>query len=381
MALLNQKHSDSEIVVQSSDIRAYTDDEYRKAGVKVVDDISDCDVLFGIKEARIDTLLPNKHYVFFGHIAKMQAYNRPLLQAFIKKGITFTDYEYLVDEHNIRLCAFGWWAGVVGVYYTLRGYGLKTGMFELPKPDIRFTIEQLTENLKSIQLPNVKLLVTGAGRVSKGAQHILGQIGARRVDEQEYLSNDIVDALTYCVADADALVKRIDGSAFSWNHFTEHPNEYTSDFMRWAKHTDILICGHFWANGAPVYLNQEDLQSSDNRIRMIGDVTCDIMGSVKSTLRAATHAEPYYDYNPATGKEEPAFSSKENITVEAVDTCPNALPRDASKYFGDMLTPHVFEPLLNRQGEHSKVIEGATIVKAGELTDKFAYLNDFANGH
>ena len=187
VAKLNQEYPDSEIVVQSSDIRAFSDEEYRREGVKVVEDVSDCDVLFGIKEAKISTLLPNKHYVFFGHIAKMQEYNRPLLQAFLQKDITFTDYEYLVDDNNVRLCAFGWWAGVVGVYYTLRGYGLKTKAFELPKPDIKFTLDQLVKNLQEVELPKVKLLVTGAGRVSQGAQYVLEKIGAIKIDKEEYL--------------------------------------------------------------------------------------------------------------------------------------------------------------------------------------------------
>lgn len=380
VALLNQKYSDSEIVVQSSDIRAFTDDEYRQAGVRVVHDISDCDILFGIKEAKIDTLLPGKHYVFFGHIAKMQEYNRPLLQSFIAKGITFTDYEYLVDDKNIRVCAFGWWAGVVGVYYTLRGYGLKTGAYSLPKPDITFTLDQLIGNLRNIQLPKVKLLVTGAGRVSKGAQHVLEKIGAKCVDKEAYLREDDLQALTYCVADADLLVTRADGGSFSWKNFTEHPDAYVSDFMRWARHTDILLCGHFWASNAPVYLTGKDLRSPSNRICFIGDVTCDIMGSIKSTVRSSTHAEPYYDYNPITEKEEPPFSGNGNITVEAVDTCPNALPRDASQYFGETLMSHVFEPILNGQGNQSRVIADATIVKKGRLTSKFSYLSDFANG-
>ena len=380
VAKLNQEYPDSEIVVQSSDIRAFSDEEYRREGVKVVEDVSDCDVLFGIKEAKISTLLPNKHYVFFGHIAKMQEYNRPLLQAFLNKGITFTDYEYLVDDHNIRLCAFGWWAGVVGVYYTLRGYGLKTGLFELPKPDIKFTLDQLIQNLKDIELPKVKLLVTGAGRVSQGAQYVLEKIGAVKVCESDYLNDKKVTALTYAVADADRLVKRKDGASFTWDDFIKNPQEYESDFMRWAKYTDVLICAHFWAPNAPVYLSADDLKSSDNKIRMIGDVTCDIMGSVKSTIRPATHAEPYYDYNPLTEKEEPLFANKDNITVEAVDTCPNALPMDASEFFGSMLIPHVFTPLLEGHGEDSKVIERATIVKNGKLTDHFSYLTDFSEG-
>lgn len=378
VADLIQRFPQHEIVVQTSDIRAFSDDEYRAEGVRVVDNVEDCDVLFGIKEAKIESLIPNKHYFFFGHIAKMQEYNRPLLQAFMQKRITFCDYEYLVDNNNIRVCAFGWWAGVVGVYYTLRGYGLKHKLYELPKPDRRFTLNQLFDALKRIELPKVKLMVTGAGRVSQGAQHVLDNIGAIKVTEEEYLSTNKVDKLTYCVADVDRLVKRKDDGVFSWNDFTHNAQEYESNFMRWAKQTDVLICAHFWGPEAPVYLSEEDLRNKDMRIRMIGDVTCDIKGSIKSTVRPATHDDPYYDYNPFTEQDESAFSSPNNITEMAVDTCPNALAMDTSAYFGEMLTKHVFEPLL--KGERSDVIDRSMILNNGMLTQRFEYLKDFAEG-
>lgn len=378
VAELNKEYPQHTIVVQSSEIRAFSDEEYRSEGVAVVDDIRDCDVLFGIKEAKIESLIPNKNYFFFGHVAKMQEYNRPLLQSLMQKHITFCDYEYLVDDNNIRVCAFGWWAGVVGVYYTFRGYGLKHNLYELPKPDRRFTLNQLIESLKSIELPKVKLLVTGAGRVSQGAQHVLETIGAYKMTEEQYLSDAPLNTLSYCVADVDRLVKRKDGEKFSWNDFIHNAGEYESDFMRWAKKTDVLICAHFWGPEAPVYLSEEDLRNKDMRIRMIGDVTCDIKGSIKSTVRPATHDDPYYDYNPRTEKDEPAFVSENNITVMAVDTCPNALAMDTSEYFGSMLMKHVFEPLL--KGEHSDVIDRSMILKEGQLTSRFAYLKDFANG-
>ena len=378
VAELNKKYPQHEIVVQASDIRAFSDEEYRGEGVRVVENVEDCDILFGIKEAKIESLIPNKHYFFFGHIAKMQEYNRPLLQAFMQKHITFCDYEYLVDDNNIRVCAFGWWAGVVGVYYTLRGYGLKHKLYELPKPDRRFTLTQLLESLKGIQLPKVKLLVTGAGRVSQGAQHVLENIGAHKMTEEEYLSDVPIDTLSYCVADVDRLVRRKDGAAFSWNDFTHNAKAYESDFMRWAKKTDMLVCAHFWGPDAPVYLSEEDLRNKEMRIRMIGDVTCDIKGSVKSTIRPATHDDPYYDYNPITEKDEPAFSSPDSISVMAVDTCPNALAMDTSEYFGSMLMKHVFEPLL--KGEHSDVVDRSMILKEGQLTSRFSYLKDFAEG-
>ncbi len=378
VADLNHRFPQHEIVVQASGIRAFSDEEYRAEGVRVVDHVDDCDILFGIKEAKIESLIPNKHYFFFGHIAKMQEYNRPLLQAFMEKHITFCDYEYLVDDRGIRVCAFGWWAGVVGVYYTLRGYGLKHKLYELPKPDRRFTLEQLFDALKNIELPKVKLMVTGAGRVSQGAQHVLDTIGAVKMTEEEYLAADSVDKLSYCVADVDRLVKRKDGGAFSWNDFAHNAKEYESNFMRFAKKTDVLVCAHFWGPDAPVYLSEEDLRNPDMRIRMIGDVTCDIKGSIKSTVRPATHDDPYYDYNPVTEKDELAFSSPGNITEMAVDTCPNALAMDTSAYFGEMLMKHVFESLL--KGEYSEVIQRSMILKEGRLTPRYDYLTNFANG-
>ena len=375
---LRNRYPDDEFVVQSSDTRVFSDDAYRQAGLTVQEWIDDCDILLGIKEVNIDALIPDKHYFFFGHFAKQQAANRPLLQTLIDKRITFSDYEYLVDDHNHRLCAFGWWAGFVGTYYTLRGYGLRHGSFQLPKPDRYFSMEKLLLHLRSVELPAVKLLVTGNGRVSQGAQELLESIGAERLSEKEFLSDKPVNKLSFCAADADRLVVRNDGKPFSWKDFTTNPNEYQSDFMRWGKRADILISAHFWNPEAPVYLTQEDLASPDLNIRLIGDITCDIQGSLKSTLRSSTHDNPYYDYNPETGTEEPAFSSERNITVMAVDTCPNALAADTSTYFGERLIEHVLSPLLERR--ESAVVLRSTILDKGQLTPRFQYLTSFAEG-
>ena len=380
VAQLNKEYTDSEIVVQSSDIRAFTDDEYREVGIKVVEDVSDCDVLFGIKEARIDTLIPNKHYVFFGHIAKMQEYNRPLLQAFINKGLTFSDYEYLVDENNERVCAFGWWAGVVGVYYTLRGYSLRKVRNILPKPNINFTLALMREIVSTAKMPKVKILITGNGRVAQGATYLLRECRALELTKEQYLSDEPVNRLSFYRATVEDLVKRKDGQPYTRSDFRKNPALYESDFMKFAKRTDIFIPCHYWDPHAPVYLEQDDFFKYQLPIKVIGDISCDICGSVKSTIRSSTHADPYYDFNPFTMKEELAFSSSKNITVMAVDTCPNALPRDASRYFGEMLIPHVFRPLLEGQADNSSVITGATIVKDGKLTEKFSYLSAFAKG-
>ena len=379
MAALQERYPNDTFVAQSSDTRAFSDDAYRAAGINVRENMDDCDVLFGIKEVEVSTLLPNKHYFFFGHFAKQQTSNLPLLQALMSKKITFSDYEYLVDDHNRRLCAFGWWAGFVGTYYTLRGYGLRHGLYELPKPDRHFSMEKLIAALRAITLPPVRLLVTGNGRVSHGVQELLEQIDAERLTETEFLSDIPIRKLSFCAADADRLVVRKDGNAFSWPEFLAHPADYRSDFMRWGRHADILIAAHFWNPEAPVYLTREDLADPELRIRFIGDISCDIQGSLKSTLRASTHDAPYYDYDPTTATEQPAFSSDQNITVMAVDTCPNALAADTSAYFGEKLIEHVLTPLLERR--HSDVIDRATILDGGQLTPRFAYLTDFAKGN
>lgn len=376
MAQLQKSYPDDQFVVQSSPIRAYTDEEYRQIGIQVCDDIADCDILFGIKEASIPSLIPDKHYFFFGHIAKMQAYNKPLLQAMMAKRITFSDYEYLTDSQHKRVCAFGWWAGIVGVYHTLRCYGLKYHTFTLPAPDKKFSLEQLTLLLCNINLPKIKILITGTGRVSQGAQYILQKIGAKKMSEQQFLNTPAVDFLSYCVADAPQLVEHYHGKTFNWDTFNQTPQLYRSIFMRWAVCTDMLICAHFWAPDAPVYLSEQDLKNPNLSIKVIGDITCDIQGSIKSTLRATTHDEPYYDYNPITGQEMPPFSLPDNISVMAIDTCPNALAMDTSDYFGQMLMQHVFPPLLNRQ--HSDILQRGTILQNGQLTPLFRYLDNFS---
>ena len=376
---LMDKYPDCDIVVESCDTRAYSDDKYREEGIKVVTSLHDCDVLFGIKEVKIDAMIPNKHYFFFGHFAKQQPYNRPLLQAMMAKGITFSDYEYLVDDANQRVCAFGWWAGIVGVYYTIRGLLLRQGDRSLPKPDRSFTKDQMIELLQSVCIDSVKILISGNGRVSQGAQHILHEIGARQLTEDEFLGEKRIEGLSYFVTDFDRLVCRKSGQEpFDEKSFFAHPEEYESNFMKYGCKADVYLSCHFWNPLAPVYLSAEDLRNPDLHLQIIGDITCDIKGSVKSTIRSSTHDEAYYDYNPLTEKEETPFSAPNNITVMAVDTCPNALALDASDYFGERLIEFVFNDWL-ATGTPNDIVRRSTILQNGGLTERFSYLTCFAS--
>lgn len=379
---LMKEYPKSVFKVQPSELRAYTDEEYKAEGIQIDENLSDCDLILGIKEASINTLIPFKHYLFFGHIAKKQEYNIPLFKTFIEKGITFSDYEYLVDEKGKRLVAFGWYAGVVGLYYTLQGWGYRTGRYSLPKPDVHFNVETEIEALKGIckHLSKIKILVTGNGRVSHGVQYILDAIGAQRLSINEYLTKPEVKSLSYCVASHEDLVSPLDQFCNEdSNSFRLNPENYKSEFQKFTTTTDILLSCHFWDNRAPVYLSSKELSDPMLRIKMIGDVTCDIMGSIHSTIRSSSHDEPFYDYNPATGQEEKAFSSSKNISVMAVDTCPNAMPRITSEFFGEKLIELVLCELLQTNRDHSEVLDRATILKEGKLTTNFVYLESYVN--
>jgi len=377
---LQKRYPDVEFLVQRSDIRAYHDDEYAALGIAMADDMSDCDVLFGIKEADISTLIPSKHYVFFGHVAKKQPYNQPLMRAMAQKGISFSDYEYFVDDENVRLCAFGWWAGVVGVYYSFRAYGLKYGKFDLPKPDLKFTLEELLGRLADVaHLCGCRVAVTGNGRVSQGAQYVLEHMKAVRLSPADYLSlPERQEKLVYTVLSLSDLVGPSDSSkSFDRADFKKDPSSYVSRFAPFSRHTDLLLSCHFWAPGQPVYLDEELLKDPEMSIRVIGDITCDIKGSIMSTVRSSTHDDPFYDFSLKTMDECPAFSDGDTVTVMAVDTCPNALAIDTSRYFGETLSEHVF-PLIIEGRMGDPVMARATILKDGKLTERYEYLKEYA---
>lgn len=375
---LKQMYPNAVFKVQPSPIRAFSDEEYTKEGIMLCDDLSDCDLLLGVKEIDVSAIIPGKHYVFFGHIAKRQEYNKPLFKKLLSLNTTFSDHEYFTDNEGKRLVAFGWFAGVVGVYYTLMGWGLKTGLYNLPAPHINFSIEELISNIREANPKGIKIIVTGKGRVSTGAQYVLEKIGAKEIAPEQFLVSEPKNDIIYTVLSIEKMIAHNDLSRnFDREDFRINPHDYHSIFLPYAMSGDILIAAHYWEPGQPIYLTEENLADSSLKIRMIGDITCDIKGGIMSTVRAATHCAPFYDYNPKTGKEETAFSSENNITVMAVDTCPNAIPREASEYFGDNFINYILTEFLESEEQVSQIVKRATIINNGNLTEEFSYLNDY----
>lgn len=365
-----------EVQVQPSPIRCFKDEEYSNLGIQVKEDLSDCDVLLGVKEVKISDFIENKTYFFFSHTIKKQAYNRKLLQAVLQKRIQLVDYEVLTNIQGFRIIGFGRFAGLVGAYSGIRAFGIRHKIFELKPAHLCNDLEEMLGHLSAIELPVIKIAVTGDGRVAGGALEILEHMQIKCVPPEEYVMYS-VDQPVYTQLSPVYYVQRKDGKKFDLMNFFNRPEEFDNAFQPFSKTTDLLIAAAYWDPKAPVLFSKDEMKAEDFRISVISDITCDIEGSIPSTKRAATIDEPFYDYNPETEELEPAFTSMKNVTVQAVDNLPCELPKDASLDFGRNLIEKVFPGLFGNDTEG--IIERASITKNGKLTERFSYLQDFAD--
>ncbi|WP_040251564.1 NAD(P)-dependent oxidoreductase [Psychroserpens mesophilus] len=366
----------AEFVVESSDIRVFSDEAYRKHGFTVTDDVSDCDVMIGVKEVPLEYLIPNKKYFYFSHTIKKQPYNRKLLVDMLNKHIEMYDHETIVKKSGARLIGFGRYAGLVGAYNGFRGLGLRDKLFNLPKVETLADLHEVKAELDKITLPNIKILLTGTGKVAMGAKEILDHLNIKQVSDALYLTSQFSEPV-YVMADVMEYNKRIDGIVGDKWEFYKDPTGYESNFMPYAKETDYFIAGHFYGNNAPYLFTREDAKHPDFRINLVADISCDIDGPVASTIRPSTIADPFYGYNPHT-ETEVAFDADEAITVMAVDNLPCELPKDASEGFGDMFLEHVIPAFFN--GDERGILKRAKITTAdGKLTERFSYLQEYVD--
>lgn len=366
------------IVAQRSNERSFTDAEFEKAGVPLVDDISDCDVLLGVKEVKLEALIENKTYFFFSHTIKEQEYNRDLLREIIRKKIRLIDYEVLTNEKGQRLIAFGKFAGMVGAHNGIMAYGKRTGLFELPRMKDMKNYNEAKAIYRNIQFPKMKVILTGFGRVSTGAAEVLNDMGFKKISSDEFLNKEATEAV-YCQIRANEYVKHKSKTEFEIQDFYNNPSEYISTFQPFLSKADVFINGIYWDNNAPAFFKPDDLKKPEFSIKTIADVTCDIapVSSIPTTIRPSTIAEPVYGVDKNT-MEECSPYGENSIDMMAVDNLPNELPRDASESFGSQFIEHIL-PELNK--EESEVLLRATVAVDGKLGPYFQYLENFLKGN
>ena len=334
-------------------------------------------MLLGVKEVPVENLIPNKKYFYFSHTIKKQPYNRKLLTAMLERNIEMFDHETIVEENGARLIGFGRYAGLVGAYNGFRAIGLKEEIFNLPKVETLADLDAVKAELDKIKLPNLKILLTGTGKVAFGAKEILDHLGIKQVSDALYLTSTFTEPV-YCMADVMEYAKRKDGKVGDKQSFYKDPSGYESNFMPYAKQTDYFIAGHFYGDGAPYLFTREDAKLLEFSIKYVADISCDIDGPVACTVQPSTIADPVYGYNPQT-ETAVDFKESNSITVMAVDNLPCELPKDASEGFGDMFLKHVIPAFFNND-KNGVLARAQMTTDNGRLTERYSYLQDYVDG-
>lgn len=364
------------IKVQSSDVRIFKDDEYRAEGIEVTEDVSDCDYLFGVKEVPDASLIPNKTYFFFSHTKKKQPYNQHLMQTLLAKKIKMIDYESLVYENGQRIIGFGFYAGIVGAHNALLTYGKKHGLFTLKPAHQCHDLKEMYEQYITIHLPNIKVVVTGDGRVAHGIIAVLKELDFQSVPAQDinqiHYSNPVYTQLRN-----ENLYQHQVTHTYFRDDFHKNPEAYESQFHNYYN-VDILMNGIYWDINIPPLFELKDIKDPKFTINVIADVTCDVDGSIPLTVKTTKIADPVFGYDKNSNQVVAPFMNDNNIIdIMAVDNLPSELPRDASEHFGNHIIRHILPEILKKQ---SDILDRATICENGKLTSNFEYLSDYAYG-
>ena len=361
-----------EFLIESSNIRCFADSEYKLKGINVVSDLSSCDILIGVKEVPIDKLMHNKKYFFFSHTIKKQPYNKDLLKEILKRKIDLYDHETIVDKSDNRLIGFGYYAGVIGAYNGFRTYGLKKNLFSIPKAiDFKDRVE-FDKTLKNINLPNIKVLLSGKGRVGSGTKEVLDYLKIQQVSPKDFIEKNFnnpvytnIDVLDYNYSN---LIKN------SVSNFYNFPEKFESTFSKFSSVADIYFAGHYHNPKAPKLITLNDMKKNNFNIDVIADISCDIDGPIACTIRPSTINDPIYGFHKSNSIECD-FLNPDAIAVMAVDNLPCELPRDSSEMFGEMFLKHVIPSFFN--DDKDDILKNSQMTSNGQLTPRFKYLSDY----
>lgn len=409
--LLQEQHG-IEVVVQPSELRIFRDEEYRAAGVQVQEDLSSCDVIFGVKEIPPAQLMPGKTYVFFAHVIKGQPYNMPMLRRLMELGCVLIDYEKVTDEKGRRLIFFGRHAGWAGMLDTLWALGQRLAWEGIPNPfstiqqahrypdmeTARAAVREVGERIRREGLPPIlaPLVVgfAGYGNVSRGAQEIFDLLPVQEIapdDLPRLFAEDPARHVLYKVVfKEEHMVEPIaPGASFDLQEYYQHPERYRSRFSAYVPYLTVLVNGIYWEAKYPRLVTKEYLRElfgapARPRLRVIGDISCDIEGAVECTVRCTDPGNPVFVYHPRTGQTRDGWEG-EGVVVLAVDILPSEVPRDASVDFSAVLRE--FAPAIAKADytvpfEELNLppeIKRAVIVYRGELTPAYRYLERYLN--
>ncbi len=396
-----------EVIVQPSEIRIYKDEEYSSVGAKLSSDLSKCDFIIGVKEIPIDDLIPEKPHLFFSHTIKGQDYNMPLLQKILDEKVTLFDYEKIEDEKNRRLVFFGKFAGNAGMVDTLQGLGQRLKQqYDLETPFLKVkhsyeykSVQDAIDHLKIIgkeieenglpeEITPLNIFLLGYGHVSFGCKEILSALPVVKIDSDklaEHSQNYDDNKIYLSIFKEEHLVERKDGAKFELSDYFKNNAKYQSRMEQYLPHCSVYMNAIYWTPECPVFLPKsylKEIQDKNPKLIIIGDITCDIEGSVQATIKCTTPDNPVFIFNAKTNKITDGLIG-EGFADMAVDNLPCEFSREASDYFSDALMPFMQKMLMNNYTKNignsdlPEEIKKACIAHQGKLQPKYEYLGEY----
>ncbi|MBI5536855.1 MAG: hypothetical protein HY898_29305 [Deltaproteobacteria bacterium] len=405
-ALQQQQHL--KFVVQPSEIRTFKDSEYKELGVSVDERMRGASIIFGVKEVPVRLLRPGKVYIYFAHVVKAQPYNMPMLQRLLDFGCSLIDYEKIADDNNRRLVFFGRHAGYAGMIETLRALGQRLALSGTITPlaevrpayeyrdlaDAKEHLRELGARMVRDGLPEAArplvFGIAGYGNVSEGAQEVLGALPIESVPVNQL--RDIASRrgpgsplMVKVVFREEDMARPLDPQAsFELQDYYAHPEKYSGRFEEYLDHLDVLVNSIYWEPRYPRLVTREWVrkqwaEGGSPRLKIIGDISCDIDGSIEPTVKATSPEAPCFVYDPVDGKAHDGVEGRGPV-VMAVDNLPCELPREASQHFSAVLRTMVADIAgADWQADFDALslpshLKKAVIVHKGELTPAYAYL-------
>jgi len=406
---LREEHG-IQVLVQPSGIRIFPDRAYREVGARIEEDLSPCPVVFGVKEIPAGLFHPGHTYIFFAHVIKGQPHNMPMLQSLLDRGCQLIDYEKVTDEQGRRLIFFGRHAGLAGMIDTLWALGRRLDWEGTANPfddlqqtyryddlsDAKDAISALGDRIVRQGLPKpITPLIcgfAGYGHVFSGANEIIDLLPVEEIAPEQVAdvaqNSSVRNAVYKVVFKEEHTVEPISpDESFELQDYYDHPEKYRSCFDAYLPHLTLLVNCVYWEQKYPRLVTKQDLRelyraSEQPRLRVIGDISCDIEGAIEATVTCTEPGAPVYVYDPFEDRAIPGVTG-EGPVILAVDILPSELPREASTYFSSVLMDYVpaiakadyalpFEAL-----DLPPEIKRALIVHRGELTPSYRYLEDY----
>lgn len=403
------KEEGMKVFVQTSEKRIFTDEKYQNAGAKIVANLKDADVIFGVKEMPLDFFEPNKTYVFFAHVIKSQPYNMPMLKKMMDLGCNLIDYERVVNEANQRLIFFGRYAGLAGMINSFWSLGQRCNALGIANPFsslkqahtypkleiIQEEIKLIAHEIRTNGLPDalcpLTIGFTGYGNVSKGAQEIAHLLPATEISPEELLNishhpEKYSNKKIYLTVFKEGHLSQPNDSKahFDLVDYYINPKNYHNVFEQYIPNLTILMNCMYWNEHYPRIVTKDYLeklyQKGEPKLKVIGDITCDPDGSIECLHKGTEIEDPVFVYNPINRNYKMGFDGQ-GILVMAVDILPSELPRTSSKGFSTALMPFVYDIA---HADYSKSfddlelpypIKRALILHKGKLTDEYKYIN------